>query len=168
MAKAFFSGNRARSQKCNLSVTVPEDIAITDVDTIRWNKNLYIHPPLHHSPKSFNTFCQLGLAASASHNTASFDFGAVAVDAGAGPPSEPIERGTGASCGGATSLASANSPPTCSSSRAIATVPLSRTLPPDRMTNSHNQAARCKSTIEICSPARDRGIAMSLTQLHLT
>jgi hypothetical protein len=161
--KTLFSGSCARGvKKCKLSITVtaPEDIAITDVDTLK-QKILYSPSTSSFSTLTHtNTFCQLDLAASVSHNTASFDFGAVAVDAGAGP-SVPVVRDADAGCGGATSLASANPPPTRSSSRAIATVPLSRTLPPDRMTSSRNHAARCESTIETCSPARDKRSEMS-------
>jgi len=106
-------------------------------------------------PSTPNTFCQLGLAATASHNTASFDFDANVGCAGAGS-SGPIVRGAEAGSGEITSLASANPPPTCSSSRASAAVPLSRILPPDRTTSSCSHAARCTSTIEICSPVHDK------------
>lgn len=158
----------ARSQNVN-KVSRGHRHAITDVNVDTLTKISYSSsaPSFSQIAPTPNTFCQLDLAASASHNTASFDFGAVAVDAAAGP-SELVVRAADSGCGGATSSASANPPPTCSSSRAIATFPLSRELPPDRMTSSCSHAARCISTIEICSPARDKRGAMRLMQFHLT
>jgi hypothetical protein len=132
--------------------------SITDVDTATATIQI-CHYQSH--PSTLNTFCQLGLEASTSHTTASLAFAAVVV--GTAPaPSKPVPGS-----GSTTSLANANPPPTCSSTRAIATVPLSRALPPERTTSSCNHAARCTSTIDICSPANGKRKRDEVNPLYL-
>ena len=115
----------------------------------------YIPSPLSH-PFSYpfipNTFCQHGLSVRASHNTANFAVdGSVAV---ADVVVAKLGRGAAGTAGTA-SFASAKPPPTCPSSLEIASIPVFRALPPESVTNSCNHAARCTSTMEICSPARE-------------
>jgi hypothetical protein len=116
---------------------------------------LLSHPFTH----SFtpNAFCQLGLSLRASHNTTNLAAVGVSV---AVPDVMGFGRGP-ADTAGAAPFASAKPPPTCSSSLEIASIPLSRAVPPESVTNSCNHAATCTSAIEICSPAHEAWVSAS-------